>query len=117
MEVRYVPWGIANNFGTYIELNEHLPAYPELHKAILDHELAHTNNPGFTKKDLALDLGPSKVNYLKLFKFMCIYPKTFLQFAPFYKKGNVLVYDINMIISWSAFIVLIAVSIYLSIIL
>lgn len=100
-KIVYVPWGIANRFndGT-IELNEHLPEYPELHNAILKHELAHTNEPGFTKEDFALDIGPQKVNYWKLFKFMCIYPKTFKQFLPVYKQGKTLIYDINLMIAW-----------------
>jgi hypothetical protein len=104
MEIRYVDYGLANNFGDYIEINEHLKGYPELHDEILKHELGHTDTPGFTKKDFLLDLSPSKVSYWKLFKFMCIYPKTFLQFAPFYiqkKEGKrMLFYDINLIIVW-----------------
>jgi hypothetical protein len=100
VEVRYVDIGLANNFGDYIEINEHLKGYPELHDAILDHELQHTDKV-FSKEDFLLDLAPSKVDYWKLFKFMVIYPKTFLQFAPFYyQKDKGLVYDINLIISW-----------------
>ena len=104
VEVRYVKYGIANNFGDYIELNENLKAYPELHNAILQHEISHSNEPGFTKKDFLLDLGPSNVNYWKLFKFMCTFPKTFLQFAPFYwqkfEGKRTFIYDINLIIVW-----------------
>jgi hypothetical protein len=104
MEVRYVDYGIANNFGSHIELNRNLKAYPELHNSILEHEMAHSKEPGFTKKDFLLDLGPSHVNYWKLFKFMCTFPKTFLQFAPFYwqkiEGKRTFIYDINLIIVW-----------------
>ena len=100
VQVIYVPWALANRFDTHIELNENLPKYPELHDAILAHELEHTDKKGFTKEDFLLDLGPTKVNYWKLFKFMCIYPKTFLQFAPVYKQGKTIFYDWNMLIVW-----------------
>lgn len=113
MKVIYVPWAIANRFDEHIELNENLPKYPELHDAILEHELSHTDNPKFNKEDFLLDLGPTKVNYWKLFKFMCLYPKTFLQFAPIYKQGNTLFYDKNLLIVYSViFIAIIGTIIY-----
>jgi hypothetical protein len=108
MEIRYVDYGLANNFGDYIEINKNLKGYPELHDAILKHETSHTSTPGFTKEDFLLDLAPSKVNYWKLFKFMVIYPKTFLQFAPCYfqkiEGKRTFVYDINLLITWSVLI-------------
>lgn len=114
VEVRYVPWGIANRFDTHIELNENLQHYPELHKQILEHELSHTDKPGFTKEDFALDLGPSKVNYWKLFKFMCLHPKTFLQFAPFYVREGQFIYDVNLTIVWSIVIVVCSIAAFLA---
>jgi hypothetical protein len=115
VEVKYVPWGLANRFDTYIELKENLPLYPELHNSILAHELGHSSTPGFTKQDFLLDLGPSKVNYFKLFKFMCIYPKTFLQFAPFYRQKGVWIYDINLMIVWGVLLSAIGLTIGFSI--
>ena len=114
MEIRYVDSALANNFGDYIELNRHLKEYPELHDTILKHELSHTNKV-FSKEDFLLDFGPSKVNYLKLFKFMCIYPKTFLQFVPIYKQDKKIIYDFNMIIAWGFTLAIIFLSIFLSI--
>ena len=100
MEIRETTWGIANNFGDYIEVNKYLKEYPELYNAILYHELSHTNKKGFTKEDFLLDIGPSNVNYLKLFVFMIRHPKSLRQFLPAYiEKGN-FVYDINMSIAW-----------------
>ena len=100
MEIRYVPWALANRFDTYIEINENLKAYPKLHDAILAHELAHTSSDGFTKKDFILDLSPGNINYKDLFIFMCKNPKSFLQFAPIYIQEKTLFYDINMCIVW-----------------
>ena len=115
LPVKYVPWGIANRFEDRIELNENLPKYPELHDAILKHELAHTDEKGFNKKDFILDIGPSKVNYFKMLKFICIYPKSFLQFAPAYKQGKIVYYDINMCIVWAAMLGIIALSVFLAV--
>lgn len=108
----YVNWGIANSYDDRIELNKALLAYPELHKQILEHELSHTDEKGFTKKDFALDLGPQKINYIKLFKFMCVNPKTFTQFLPIRFSKDTLYYDINMCISWIAIIAVISIGIY-----
>ena len=113
MKIEYVSTGIANRFEDHIELNENLPAYPDLYNSILEHELSHTDKEGFTKEDFILDLGPSKVNYWKLFIFMCKYPKTFTQFLPIYKKGNQLIYDINLIIVWGILLGIIGIAIFL----
>jgi len=115
LPVKYVPWGIANRFDDHIELNEHLPEYPELHDAILKHELQHTDAKGFSSKDFILDIGPSKVNYLKMIKFMCFYPKSFLQFAPAYKQGKTIYYDINMCIVWFFMISLMSISLFIAV--
>ena len=100
MEIREVSYGIANNFGTYIEVNKHLKEYPRLYYAILDHELSHTNKKGFTKEDFLLDISPSNVNYLKLIVFMIRHPKSLTQFLPIYYQKKEIVYDINMLIAW-----------------
>lgn len=112
MEIRYVPWGIANNFGDYIEINENLKLYPKLHDSILAHELQHTKAQGFSKEDFILDISPTSVSYWSLFKFMCLHPKSFLQFAPIYKQGKILFYDVNMCISWAVVIGAISLAIF-----
>lgn len=112
MEIRYVNYAIANNFGSYIELNEGLKAYPALHAAILKHELEHTNEPGFTSKDLMLDLEQAHFGYWDLFKFMINNPKSFMQLLPFYKKQGTVFYDINMIIVWCTLFTVVAVGLF-----
>lgn len=113
MEIRYVDYALANNFGDYIEINKNLKGYPELHKAILEHELSHTNAPGFNKQDFLIDLAPGKIDYWKLIRFMCIFPKSFLQFAPFYyQRDKGFIYDINLIISWVAILGLLGATFY-----
>jgi hypothetical protein len=114
MEIRYVDRALANNFGDYIEINENLKLYPELHDALLGHELAHSSSQGFTKKDFLLDISSTNVSYWKLFKFMVKYPKSFLQFAPVYKQGKTLFYDINMCIVWGILFVTVGLSVFFS---
>ena len=113
MKIEYVQYGLANRFDDHIEINENLKLYPELHDAILAHEQAHTDKRGFNKEDFLLDLSPTNVNYWKLFKFMCSYPKTFLQFAPIYKKGHNIIYDINLLIAWITIISIVGISIFI----
>ena len=117
MEIRETNWGIANNFGDYIEINRNLKEYPELYNAILYHELSHTNKKGFTKEDFLLDIGPSNVSYLKLLVFMIRHPKSLTQFLPFYYKDKSFIYDINMMIAWSVMIIVIGGAIVLSLLL
>ena len=96
-----VDHGIANNFGTYIEINKHLRKYPKLLNPILEHENAHTNKK-FSMEDFKLDfLMPQVIHYKELVKFMFKHPKSFTQLLPFYwikQKG--FVYDINMMVMY-----------------
>lgn len=96
--------GIANNFGTYIEINKNLKKYPELYKAILDHEVEHTDKI-FSAKDFKLDLlSASNINNIDLLWFIKNHPKALTQFMPlWYSKRNGFYYDINMIIAYSIF--------------
>jgi hypothetical protein len=107
MKIEYVNHSIANNFGDVIEMNHHLIDYPDLHKAILDHELGHTKNPKFNSTDFAHDMKPTKVNQLRLLKFMILHPASFTQLLPFYysKKWGI-TYDMNLIMVYVILIIL-----------
>lgn len=106
--IEYVDYSLANNFGDTIELNKNLLKYPDLHNSILEHELGHTNVPGFTITDFNHDLKPQKVNQLHLLKFMVLHPKSFVQLLPIYHtKKRGWVYDINLSIIYLILIFLI----------
>lgn len=110
MEIRETDFGIANNYGSHIEINRHLKAEnPKLYQAILNHELAHSDEKGFSKDDFVLDVGEHKISTWQLAKFMIRHPKSFMQLAPLYKKDGVWFYDINMIIFWFVLSVVITV--------
>lgn len=113
--IEYVDWGIANNFGDIIELNKNLVDYPELFNPIMRHELEHTDK-FFSWHDLKHDLVSShKINQLQLLKFMFKHPKSFTQLLPIYwhsKRG--IVYDVNLIITYSIFIFIISATAILS---
>ena len=101
MEVKYVKWSIANNFGDHIELNENLPQYPKLHDAILEHELQHTDK-AWSLQDFTLDfLKPLKCSTAELLGFMASRPSTWMQILPFYLKNGRIIFDINLSILWS----------------
>ena len=112
-EIKYVDYGLANRYDHTIEINENLKKYPSLHDAILSHELSHTDEKGFSKRDFMLDFGESKINYTQLLKFMIKHPRSFMQILPFYKKENVFFYDINLIIFWTVLLSVIGLSVFL----
>jgi len=103
MEIKFVDWGLANNFGEVIELHRDLESSILL-APILEHELKHTNQEELLQK-LLHDLVPSKtdVKYfrLKVAMFMLYRPKTWIQILPVYfHKGKGLVYDTSWIFFW-----------------
>lgn len=98
-------WGIANNFGNFIEIHKDLKKYPKLRKAILTHEKTHTESV-WSWKDFKLDYFTSAetqgIKRLDLYKFMIKRPKTWIQVLPFYyttTKGFVI--DLNKTIFWA----------------
>ena len=98
MDVRFVEWGVANNFGDYIEIHKDLPKFSHLYKPILKHELKHSDKT-FSYHDLKMDVTPTGVSWIKLIGFMITRPKTWIQLLPIYwqrRKGWIM--DINMII-------------------
>lgn len=96
--------GIANNFGTHIEVNKNLKNYPELYKSILKHEHDHTDKL-FSFEDLKLDLlCASDIKTMDLLKFAIKHPRALTQFMPvWFSKRDGFYYDINMIILYSVF--------------
>lgn len=111
--VKLVDWGLANNFGTHIELHRDLPHHPDLAIPILRHEYEHTDK-AFSWKDFTLDLRRNKgINYIKLYSFMIRRPKTWVQFLPvYYMKDKGLVYDLNLLIIYGLMLASLAVVSY-----
>jgi hypothetical protein len=107
LPIRLVNYGVANNFGTHIEMHRDLTQYPELWKAILEHERSHSSK-GYKFKDFKIDFMPQKdLKSWEIIKFMSTRPKTWIQMLPFYyipKQGWI--YDINKIIKYSLMLLL-----------
>ncbi len=116
MEIREVNHGIANNFGSHIEVNKNLKKYPHLYYHVLKHELSHTDLK-FSLKDLQMDfLSDSNINTRDILKFMFKHPRSFTQLLPFYytrKKG--FVYDINLLIMYLTMVCVFVGTIYLGV--
>lgn len=113
LPVAYVDHGIANNFGTYIEVNKHLQDYPHLLTPILKHEFSHTNET-VSWHDFKLDfMMPQALHYREMFTFMIKHPKSFTQLLPFYwtrKKG--FIYDINLMVMYLTMLIVFGTTIY-----
>lgn len=116
MEIIEVDHSIANRFNGYIEINKNLKNYPKLLEPILAHELSHTDK-AFTWHDFKLDfVSNTNVNYLDLFKFMLKHPRSFLQLSPIlYSKKKGFVFDINLFIIYSSFLLVFLATIYVGV--
>ena len=107
IKIKWVDFGIANNFGDVIEVHKDLKKYQNLLKPILRHEFAHSGKY-MSWYDLRLDLIPDRdLNIIDLVAFMIPRPRTWTQFLPiYYQKSRGVVYDINCFIMWFTCILL-----------
>lgn len=94
MKIKLVNYGVANNFGDYIEINRELKKFPRLYKSVLAHELKHTKKP-FSIGEFLMEF--KNINW-DLFLFSIKRPKTWTQALPFYIKNRKLVYDLQLIL-------------------
>jgi len=106
--IKFVEWGVANNFGDCIEIHKDLPNYPSLYIPIMDHERRHSKKT-FTLYDLLHDLKRTRgLSRIRLWKFMIMRPKTWIQILPiYYKKERGIVYDLNLTIIYLISVLLI----------
>lgn len=97
--IYYTKWGLANNYGSYIEINKDLLEYPNLYEPILKHELSHTE--GLTIKDIKLDLEDTpNLNKMNLYAFMIKRPKTWIQFLPFTFSRGRIYFDLMVLLKY-----------------
>lgn len=108
-------YGIADRFedGT-IELNRNLNEYPELKRAILQHEIKHTSNPKLNKHDFLHDLSTQdKIRTWDMLRFMFRHPLSLVQFLPiYYTKERGIVKDKNLMIIYFFFFIIASIGIY-----
>jgi hypothetical protein len=102
MKINFTSWAVANNFGSFIEINKDLLQYPQLLAPILQHELSHSDK-SWSFHDFKVDFFEStSIKRLELLKFMLKRPRTWIQLLPFYwtpSKGFIV--DINKTIIYS----------------
>lgn len=100
LRITYRGYGIADRFSDgSIELNKHLEDYPDLKRAIINHEVRHTNEPKLNKKDFLHDLSKEKFKTWQMMKFMFRHPLSLIQFCPMYwTKHRGWVIDKNLMI-------------------
>lgn len=103
--IKFVDWGIANNFGDCIEVNKELKNYPKLCNYVIKHELKHTNKL-FSFYDLKHEFKFNIKMILQLFIFTLRRPKTWKEFLPAYMHDKKIIFDINMFISYALLIIL-----------
>lgn len=113
LQIEEVNHGIANNFGTHIEINKSLKEYPKLYEMVLKHEQEHTDK-FFTLKDLKHDL-LSEIPLVELLPFVIKHPLSLTQFSPFvWSKKKQFSYDLNLLLVYLSSITLIGGTIILT---
>jgi len=89
MKIKQIKHGIACRVGDTIYYNKSLKDYPDLLKAILEHEKKHTE--GFTFQDVSLDLSNKEIKPFKkeYYKFILTNPSSLTELLPCWKyDGN-----------------------------
>ena len=89
--INYTTWGLANNFGSYIEMNRNFLKYPKLHAQVLDHELRHNKD----KNNFWIDLKDAFTTFLpfKIFGFSFLHPQAIRDLSPVVKSNGVYYVD------------------------
>lgn len=90
-----VDHGIANRFSDHIEINKNLKNYPDIMKAVLGHELSHTDAV-WSWEDFKLDMFTTQVPPTRMAQFIIQNPKAITQLLPIYYTKGQLIYDINL---------------------
>lgn len=115
----YKKWGLANNFNTYIEINEDLKKYPQLLEYVINHEKGHKESDDLPHEfNFVKPLNPinnkKSVNILyglwmniKLMGFTIIHPRTWIDLLPIQYKNKEWIYDKNLSILYVVLIILI----------
>jgi hypothetical protein len=115
VKIIYTKYALANRFDDCIELNKNLKKVPDLHNAILEHELGHKEDNSF-RKDFLHDLTPiKKLSQKDLTFFILKHPSTLIQFLPFYWsfRRKQIIYDLNMIIIYGFMLLIISLGLIL----
>lgn len=100
-----IDYAIAFRIGKIIYLNKNLNKYPKLKKAIIKHELEHTD--GFNLKDIIVDLTGTHLSEVKkqYYKFLFKEKKAWYQFLPLLRIEKKWSLDVIMLTLWVLFLV------------
>ena len=101
IKVKYSKRGLANYFGTYIEINNNLKYNKPLRDYIVKHELGHSD-----KFDLSHEFKIDWKIMPSLIMFVLKNPSTWRDFSPVQIRKKNIIYDLNLIILYSFIILL-----------
>ena len=108
-------YGIADRYpdGT-IEINKHLDDYPDLKMAIIQHEIDHTDNPKFNRRDLIHDITTvDQYSQWRMAMFIIRHPFSLVQLLPiYYTKRRGLIVDLNTLFMWGVLLTLVSVTVW-----
>jgi len=98
MKLKYINYGIGNRVGKTIYLHEKLKWFPELHDAVLKHEMNHTDD--WDWNDVMMDLSNKELKGRKLefYKFILTTPSSWVNFFPVLKLDKKWCIDMSLLI-------------------
>ena len=107
MKIKYSENVIGCRIGDIIYLHPDLNSLPSLRKAILKHELKHSN--GFNFKDLKIDFSDNDLDDVRkdFYKFLFNHPKVWIGYLPISRFEGKWTIDIAMVGFWLFAIVII----------
>ena len=100
IKVLYCKKGLANFYGTHIEINNKLKYDKKLRDYIIKHELGHRE-----EFDISHELKIDWKIITSLLFFVFTTPSTWIDFFPIQIKNKQLIYDLNLLILYSLIII------------
>ena len=100
LTVKRINWGIASRVNNVIYMNKRLLRYPKLKKALLSHEMAHTE--GFRLGDVLLDVGMDDLKGLRdeYYSFILNNPTSWVEYLPIKKYGGNILFNPALLMMW-----------------
>lgn len=106
MEIKHIDYGTGNRVGDMIYINKNLKKYPNLYKAVLEHEKKHSGSFGLSDAHLDFRNEDLREHRREWFKFLIKHPRAWVNFLPVMKLGGRWTVDVSILFVWILMVVL-----------
>lgn len=100
IKIKEINYGIASRIGSKVYLHKDLVNYPELRKALVQHEFGHSS--GYTKKDLFDDFGIKELKGYKkdYYSFIFSHPSSWTEYLPLCRYDGKWIISPSLALIW-----------------